>query len=160
TWGQYVTRMDTDAAYLAGLGENVTDLGQLFSFEILQANGLSPVSTLVRTTDMGVPAPGLSLTVDRVFSNSIISRNQVGPFGEGWWWSDGWQRTLSVLGDGTVVISDGIGSQRRFQPDLRGGYFDQPGDHATLTKPAIGGYTLTETSGLVTAFRPDGTIDY
>ena len=84
---------------------------------------------------------------DRVFSNSIISRNQVGPFGRGWWWSDGWQRTLSVLSDGTVVITDGDGSQRRFQPDLRGGYFDQPGDHATLASLGGGGYTLTEADG-------------
>jgi YD repeat-containing protein len=65
-----------------------------------------------------------------------------------------------MASDGTVVISDGDGSQRRFQPDVRGGYFDQPGDHATLTKLANGGYTLIETNGLVTAFRPDGTIDY
>jgi RHS repeat-associated protein len=168
TWGQYVTRMDADASYLADLGETVTDLGQLFEFEILQANGLSPVSTLATTTDMSVPAPGLSLTVDRVFSNSTISRNQAGPFGLGWSWSDGWQRTLSVQNDGTVgvqgygtvVIADADGSQRRFQPDLRGGYFDQPDDHATLTKLASGGYTLSETDGRVTAFRPEGTIDY
>jgi RHS repeat-associated protein len=160
TWGRYVTRMDADAAYLAGLGENVTDLSKLFGFEILQANGLSPVSTLVATTDLSVPAPGLSLAVDRVFSNSIISRNQIGPFGLGWWWSDGWQRTLSVQGDGTVVIGDGDGSQRRFQPDVRGGYFDQAGDHATLAQLTGGGYSLTETTGLITAFRPDGAIDY
>jgi RHS repeat-associated protein len=160
TWGQYVARMDADASYLAGLGEKVTDLGQLFSFEILRANGFSPVPTLATPTDMSVPAPGLSLSVVRVFSNSIISRDQVGPFGMGWWWSDGWQRTLSVASDGTVTISDGNGSQRRFQPDLRGGYFGQEGDHATLTQLASGGYTVTETSGRVTAFRPDGAIDY
>ncbi len=160
TWGQYVTRMDADAAYLDGLGENVTDSGQLFGFEILQANGFSPVTTLVTATDMSVPAPGLSLAVDRVFSNSIISRNQAGPFGLGWWWADGWQRNLSVSSDGTVVISDGDGSQRRFQPDLRSGYFDQPGDDATLTKLASGAYTVNEPNGLVTAFRPDGKVDY
>jgi RHS repeat-associated protein len=160
TWGQYLTRMDTDASYLASLGENVTDLSRLFSFEILQANGFSPVSTLVTATDMSVPAPGLALSVNRVVSDSIISRNQVGPFGLGWWWSDGWQRTLSVQSDGTVVIADGDGSQRRFQPDSRGGYFDQPGDHATLTKLSTGGYALTDTNGVTTAFRSDGRVDY
>jgi RHS repeat-associated protein len=160
TWGQYVIRMDADATYLAGLGADVTDLGRLFSFEILQANGFSPVTTLATGHDLGVTAPGLALTVDRAFPNAIIGRNQVGPFGLGWWWADGWQQTLSVASDGTVVISDSDGSQRRFQPDLRGGYLDQPGDHATLTKLAGGGYTLTHLDGLVTAFRPDGKVDY
>jgi RHS repeat-associated protein len=160
TWGHYVARMDADAAYLASLGETVTDLSRLFGFEILQANGFSPVPTLVATTDISVPAPGLSLIVNRVFSNSIISRNQVGPFGMGWSWAEGWQRTLSVQSDGTVAISDGDGSQRRFQPDSRGGYFDAPGDHATLTKLDGGGYAVTETGGFVTAFRLDGKVNY
>jgi RHS repeat-associated protein len=160
TWGQYVTRMDADAAYLAGLGEKVTDLSKLFGSEILQANGLSPLGNLASATDASVAAPGLALSVDRVFSTSIIARNQVGPFGAGWWWSHGWQRTLSVQSDGTVVIADGDGTQRRFQPDQRGGYFDQPGDHATLTKLASGGYTVTETDGLVTSFDPAGQVDY
>jgi len=160
TWGQYVARMDVDSTYLASLGENVTDLSQLFEFEIRLANGFSPVSTVVSATDMTVPAPGLSLAVDRVSTNSIIGRNQMGPFGQGWWWADGWQRTLSVQGDGTVMIADGDGSQRRFEPDSRGGYFDQPGDHATLTKLNNGGYALTETNGVTTAFRSDGNVDY
>jgi RHS repeat-associated protein len=160
TWGQYVTRMDADAAYLAGLGETVTDLSRLLVFEIQEANGFSPVRDLVAAADASLPAPGLSLNVDRTFSNSMIGRNQIGPFGRGWWWSDGWQRTLSVLGNGTVVISDGNGLQHRFQPDQRGGYFDQPGDHATLTQLATGVYTLTETNGLVTTCRSDGTIEY
>jgi YD repeat-containing protein len=159
TWGQYVTRIDADASYLTGLGEKVTDLGPLFGFEVQQANGLSPRSHLAVALDAAVPAPGLSLTVNRVFSNSVIGRNQAGPFGLGWWWADGWDQTLSVSNDGTVMVADGDGSQRRFQPDLRGGYFAPEGDHATLTRLAGGGYTLTETNGLVTAFRPDGKVD-
>jgi RHS repeat-associated protein len=160
TWGQYVTRMDADAAFLASVGDNVTDLSQLFTFEVQLADGLSPVSTPAAASDASVPSPGLSLSVDRVFSNSITSRYQTGPFGQGWWWVDGWQQRLSVESDGTVVIADGDGSERRFQPDLRGGFFDDPGDHATLTQLTSGGYILTETHGLVTGFRSDGAIDY
>jgi len=52
------------------------------------------------------------------------------------------------------------GSLRRFQPDSRGGYFDQPGDHGTLAAAAGGGYTLTELDGQVTAYNADGTLAY
>src|SRR5205807_1497296 len=112
------------------------------------------------TVDAEVPEPGISPVMSRVFVNSIIGRYQVGPFGRGWSWAGGWRRTLSVLGDGTVTISGPGGAQRRFQPDRRGGFFNQAGDHATLTPVANGGFTLAESNGLVTAFRPDGAIDY
>jgi len=65
-----------------------------------------------------------------------------------------------VASDGTVVITSGDGMKREFQPDVRGGYFDQPGDFATFSPIAGADYLLQETDGLVTAFRPDGKIDY
>ena len=46
TWGGFVQRLDNDASYLGHLGEKVTDLSQLWSFEIQQANGFSPMQTL------------------------------------------------------------------------------------------------------------------
>jgi RHS repeat-associated protein len=58
------------------------------------------------------------------------------------------------------VIADGSGSERRFQPDRRGGFFDQPGDHGMLIAGPGGTFTLHELNGLVTAFRADGKIDY
>ena len=75
TEGAYIQRLDADAAYLGGLGENVTDTGQLFAFELEQAAGLSPVKTLTSVTDVSIPAPGLSLSIDRSFPNSILGRN-------------------------------------------------------------------------------------
>ncbi len=151
----------TSSGTTAGSGFEAADPDLLLGFEVELANGLSPVTTLSSITDATVSAPGLPLDISRVFSNSITSRYQLGPFGRGWWWSDGWQRTLSVLDDGTVVIADGNGSQRRFQPDSRGGgYIDDPGDHGILTILGAGSYALTETDGTVTAFRADGKIDY
>jgi RHS repeat-associated protein len=160
TWGQYVARMDDDAAYLGSLGENVTDLSQLFEFEIQQANGFSPVDPLASAVDLAGPAPGLPLIVDRQFTDSITGRHQLGPFGRGWSWLDSWDQTVSASSDGTVVVASGDGSQRRYQPDSRGGYFDEPGDDVTLRKLASGVYTVTEPNGLVTAFRADGKVDY
>src|SRR5262249_48663056 len=151
---------DADAQYLAALGENVTDIGQLFAFEEAQANGLNLLPRLASAEDMQVPAPGLPLSVSRTFTNSIIGRYHEGPFGRGWSWDEGWDRTLTVLPDGTVSITDGEGAERRFQPDRRGGFFAQPGDHASLTSQGAGVYTLQDLDGLLTAFNADGTVHY
>src|SRR5262249_37712301 len=96
TWGEFVQRMDDDAAYLGHLGEKVTDLSQLWAFEIQQANGFSPVQTLSSTVDMSVPTPGPALTLERALPNAIAARYQMGPFGLGWEWTADWRRVLSV----------------------------------------------------------------
>ena len=72
-------KLDADAQYLHGLGETVTDIGQLFGFEVQQADGYSPLSSLASATDAQVAAPGLGLSFARTFQPSIISRNQFGP---------------------------------------------------------------------------------
>ena len=94
TWGSYVHKLDGDAVYLAGLGEPVTDVGQLFRFEVAQANGFSPVATLASSTDARVATPGLSLDFSRSFSPGILARNRFGRFG--WGWSDSWETSLSA----------------------------------------------------------------
>jgi RHS repeat-associated protein len=160
TWGAYVQRLDADAQYLASIGENVTDLNQLFAFEVQQGNGDSPVTTLAAATDAQVATPGLALDFMRSFAPGIIARNQFGPFG--WGWSDSWQTSAATLSDGTVVVAIPGGVSRVFQPDSRpgGGYFAEPGDHGILYALAGGGYTLTEADGQVTAYNPDGTFNY
>jgi YD repeat-containing protein len=159
TWGAFVQRMDNDASYLGHLGEKVTDLSQLWSFEVQQADGFTALRTLHNDTDASVPTPGPALAVHRVFFNSIQARNQMDPFGWGWEWTDGWQRVLSVA-NGTVIITNPDGSQRLFLQDSRGGYFDEPGDKATLTAVSGGGFTLQEANGSITGFNPNGTVAY
>ncbi len=52
-------RLDNDATYLGHLGENVTDLSQLWSFEVQQANGFSPVQhALLATSTLRSPPSG------------------------------------------------------------------------------------------------------
>ncbi len=160
TWGDFVAILDSDAAYLGRLGADVTDVSQLWSFALQQALGFSPVSTLSSVTDDSVDAPGFAITFSRTYANSIIGRNEVGPLGLGWTLDGGWQDTLSVQSDGTVIVSEPDGLQREFQPDTRGGYFDQTGDYGVLTANADGSFSLRELDGSVTGFNADGTVAY
>ncbi len=50
TWGQYVQTLDNDSAYLAGIGDPSSDLGQLLAFEIEEANDVYTPQTLVSLT--------------------------------------------------------------------------------------------------------------
>ena len=85
----------------------------------------------------------------------------MGPLGMGWSLDGGWQRTLTKLSDGTVVVADTGGAIRRFQPDSRNGnYFDQPGDHGVLIANSDGTFSLRETDGTLTHFLASGQVDY
>ncbi len=46
TFGDYVKMLDDEAMYLGQFGEDVTDVGQLWNFAVMQADGLSPVPQL------------------------------------------------------------------------------------------------------------------
>src|SRR5262249_16681608 len=104
TWGRFVAQLDANAAYLAQLGENVSDTGWLWSFAIQQADGLSPDPVLGPAVDAQVAAPGLSLSFQRAFLPTLSGRYQPGPLGWGWMLTGGWQRTLILAADGTVTI--------------------------------------------------------
>ena len=159
TWGEFITRLGQDAAYLGRLGEHVTDAVQLLAFENAQANGAGLYPELASAVDAQVASPGLQLTFSRAFTNSISGRYQLGALGRGWAEKDGWQSTLTVRSDGTVLIQNADGAQRQFQPDSRGGYFAEAGDHGVLTAGG-GAFAVRELNGLVTAFRADGKVDY
>ena len=160
TMGDYVTTLDSEAAYLGQLGENVTDVGQLWSFLLTQANGLSPTIELDSNTDIDLSVPGnVSLDFARVYLEPISTRDTVGPLGFGW--SDNWEYSLAVATDGTVTVTMPTGEQRIFQPDSRGSdYFSLPGDNGILTQGAGDTYTLQETNGQIEAFNANGTLNF
>jgi RHS repeat-associated protein len=160
TWGDYVTMLDDEANYLGQLGEDVTDVSQLWSFAMMQADGLTPAPVLDSETDIDMAVPGqLSLDFSRVYQEPLSSRDAIGPLGYGW--SDDLQYSLSVASDGTVTVTMPTGEQRTFQPDSRGSdYFDQPGDYGILTEGSGGTFSLQETNGQIEVFNANGTLDY
>jgi RHS repeat-associated protein len=162
TWGDYVRMLDDNAAYLARLGESVTDARQLFGFELEQAQGLTPVRSLTSATDAAMTTPGLGLSFGRVYTNSIAAHYQTGPFGLGWYTP--WQDVLQQQPDGTLYVVGPGGAERRFEPGRGaptvGGYLSLPGDHGVLTGDGSGGFLLTEPDGTARDFRPDGKLNY
>ena len=147
-----------NAAYLGRLGQQVSDVSQLLSFEFMQADGLSPISYLASGIDAWAESAGLPLNFGRTFPQTISQRYETGPLGRGW--SHNWDFSLDETDDGTVTIAGPGGTRRVFEPDIRGGYFSQSGDHATLTDLGAGAFSVRERDGLLTVFRSDGKLDY
>ena len=125
TDGQYVATLDANAAYLGGLGENVTDIGKLLEFMYLQAdNALGPVNQLASVVDASLPLPGgNAMSFSRDYDIPIASRDAVGILGYGW--SADYQSKLSFNADGSIDLMLGVGGvSATFDPDTRnGGYF-------------------------------------
>ncbi len=157
-WGGYVTMLDNNASYLGRLGLDVVDVGKLLAFQFMQADGLCPLQTLASSLDASVPAPGSPLTFSRSYGERISQRYALGPFGRGW--SHNWQYSLQQGSDGTITVFGPGGSRRLFQPDTRGGYFNQAGDYGTLGPAGGGAFTLTEKTGLLYYYRSDGKLGY
>lgn len=161
TWGDYVRMLNDNAAYLGRLGLHVTDVGELFNFELLQAAGLHPIDTVAESLDSAVEAPGLGLGFGRSYANSPLAWHQVGLFGRGW--HAPWEQRLVVESDLSVYVTGAGGSQRRFQRDkslaaVR--YAGAPGDNGVVTRRPDGTFELREADGLLRRFRADGRIDY
>ena len=162
SWSAYTSALTTDLNYLEGLGETVTDSGQLWAFIVQQAIGFSPIQQIGQAVDAQLPTPGLSLEFTRSFAPSIVGRNQNGPLGYGW--SDNWRISLSVESNGTVVVSEPGDAQRTFTPTGNGAYLAEPGDYGVLTALPNGVFSLQEKDGTLTEFNPvsngQATLDY
>jgi hypothetical protein len=159
TWGGYVTMLDNNSSYLGRLGLNVADISKLLAFQLMQADGLSPLRTLASSVDASVPTPGLPLTFSRSFGERISQRYAFGALGRGW--SHNWQYSLQQGSDGTVTIFGPGGLQRVFLPNTQsGGYWAQAGDYGTLAAGGGGTFTLTEKTGLQYSYAANGTLSY
>jgi hypothetical protein len=103
TWGGYVRTLAENANYLHSVGQDVTDVSTLWSFEIAQATAaLSPYGALAGATDAYSRAPGMSLVFSRVYGQSIEARYEIGPLGRGW--GHNWDLRVEVLSDGNVIL--------------------------------------------------------
>ncbi|MCC6511703.1 MAG: hypothetical protein IT423_21565, partial [Pirellulaceae bacterium] len=160
TWGDYVRSLSAQAEYLGRLGVQVNSVTQLWPFLVQQAVGLTPIASLSSVIDGRIQLPGNDLILERSFAPTLVGRNRMGLFGWGWKLNGIWENTLAVENDtGILVVTDSNGTQRRFQPDVRGGIFAEPGDYAVL-KQDDAGYLLREKSGELTHYRTDGRFDY
>ncbi len=160
SWGSYVQTLSDNAKYLDRLGRKVVDIAQLFAFEMMQINGLSPVQILTQSVDALVQAPGLPLVVERSFGASAYSRGYVGMFGQGWW--SPWETNLFLQTNGTVVLSHSPDYVRQFHPDSRqdGAFFSSEFDGGILTRLETGEYQLQELDGRRYGFNAEGRILY
>ena len=189
TWGSYIAMLNDNAAYLGRLGHRVTsagefveiqrgstrdltpsagrvvDVAELFAFELMQATGLHPVSTLASSVDAAVEAPGLELSFGRYAINSILGRYDTGSFGRGW--HTPWDERLVLPGDSiydkSVYITGPAGSRRLFRAMSNGftnPVFSEPGDRGQMTRNADGSYDLREAGGLLRRFNTDGRLGY
>ncbi|MHC5595393.1 MAG: putative Ig domain-containing protein [Nostoc sp.] len=155
TVGQFQTVMSENANYLSQLGEPTNDLSRLFAFEWKQAANTLTNVDLVSTTDLVDAAPGLSLTFNRTFHESIAERYNLGSLGRGW--ASQWDLRATTDSKGNVVIRSVGDLQRVFEKQTDGSYLEVDG--ATLTINS-GEYRLRETNGLVSLFGTDGKLSY
>ena len=152
--------LDNEASYLGRLGETVTDVSQLWSFAVMQADGLSPTPSGWRHR----PRRGGPGAVVAGFQPGLPGADQrrdtLGPLGYGW------TRRLAVF------AVRGLRRHRHRDHALgRPSASSSPTAAAatTSTSPATtasspkgpgGTFTLQETDGQIEAFNANGTLDY
>ncbi|NJL69948.1 MAG: RHS repeat protein, partial [Microcoleus sp. SM1_3_4] len=155
TYGQFQAVMAENANYLSQLGQTTSNLSRLYAFEWKQAaNTLTNVG-LISATDVVDVAPGLSLTFNRTFSQSIAERYNLGTLGRGW--SNQWDLRATTETNGNVVIRSVGDLQRFFEKQTDGALTEDGG--ATLTMNN-GEYRLKEANGIVSLFGSDGKLNY
>ncbi|MCC7339273.1 MAG: hypothetical protein IT422_29625, partial [Pirellulaceae bacterium] len=161
TWGDYVRMLGENANYLHRLGRQVHDVGELTGFEVQQAIGISPVTTLASATDVNVLSPGLNIQFQRSYRPSLASRNEIGPLGYGWSWDSVWEQRLDRRSDGTLIISRADGLQRVFQPDSRTSrkFLAAPGDQGIVSQLSGGRFSITESDGTRIQFNASGQVE-
>ncbi len=159
TWGAFVSALDANAAYLGGLGENVTDVNTLWGFMYSQADdSLGPVEHLQTVFDTSVPLPnGGSLSFWRNYHLAISGRYVSGILGTGW--SVPYQSQLVVESSGDVELLTVGENPDVFQKDTRGGFFDD-GDGNSLALTNFGQYTITAPDGESDTYGSNGLETY
>ncbi|BFM39775.1 Calx-beta domain-containing protein [Synechocystis sp. LKSZ1] len=151
TAGQFQTVLAENATYLSQLGQRTNNVTQLYNFELKQANAALISSPLVSSIDSLDPAPGLSLTFNRVFYQSLTERYNLGTLGRGW--STEWDLRVTTDSDGNILIRNVGDLLRFFAKQGDGTYLDNQGNRITLSN---GQYRLKEANGVIFTFANDG----
>lgn len=103
-------------------------------------------------TDARVPAPGVPLTVGRVYSSDNAD---TGALGKGWQLP--WETRLSVRSDGDVVLI-GEGGARHTYTKKSGGAYATPGQARSTLSADGSGYRLTTADHRVYSFTSEGRL--
>jgi RHS repeat-associated protein len=157
TWGQYLQTLDNDAFYLASIGEPTNDLNNLLSFEIEKADAELPSQTLATVLADALPAPGLPLTFQQSFQQSINGRYTQGVLGFGW--TTNWDIAATTLSNGDVTIeNDGTSAYYSLQPG--GSFAPQPGAEGSSLTASGGAYRLVGVNSTIIQFNANGTLNY
>ena len=157
SWGEYQAMLADNATYLSQLGEYVSEVGRLFSFELSQATNALHIQSLTSTVDAWWAAPGVNLSFGRVFAQPIHSRFELGSLGYGW--SHNWDYGATTDEDGNARISGPGGTARYFTLQTDGSFAPATGDYAELTLEGDL-FRLEEPGGTVYSFRADGRLGY
>jgi RHS repeat-associated protein len=90
-------------------------------------------------------------------SGAITARYALGAFGRGVPDFTGLMAARDASGNVGILFASTV---RLFTLQSGGTYLAQPGDYGTLTVASNGEYLVREKDGTITAFRPDGHLDY
>lgn len=159
-WGSYLAAIDQNAVYLSQIGVHMEEIEPLLSFELRQADALSPIHTLASATDAAVAGPGLGLRFSRFYPQPISRRYELGPLGRGW--KHEWQWSLRKESDGTVRIIDPSDTPEIFQPDSREpDRFIAVHEGGRSLRPLTpDDYELKALDGTIMVFDVGGTLEY
>ncbi len=142
------------ATELAQAGQPTNDLSALIGFELLQATGSLTGTTLSKSVDIAAGSSPFSLSLVRTYSGTLLDRNAVGGFGQGW--ATNYDMRAVTDAQGNVFVQS-PGTLHVFTLQADGRYAAQAGDAATLT--ASGGlYRMKDGSGTTEQFRADGKL--
>ncbi len=157
TQGSLDAALQADAIYLAQVGDPVTSEGDLMNFELEKAEDAAPMPTLTSAVDASFAEPGLPLTFERSFQQPLGYRNQLGSLGYGW--TSNWNIAATTGQNGNVYIQQGALTSE-FVLNANKSYQSPSGNKQEVLTLANGSYALTGSNGSVTAFLPDGLVNY
>ena len=157
TWGQYVQTVDSDSAYLAGIGDPTTDVSLLLSFEVEKANAAYFAQALTSVTAADLPAPGMNLTFVQSYQASISGRYTDGVLGYGW--TTNWDISATTMTNGDVLIND-AGTSAYFSVQPNGSFVPEAGDEGMTLTSVGGAYQLVASDGTTYMFSVNGGLDY
>src|SRR5262249_36973269 len=132
-----------------------SDVLQLVAFEIQKADAAYTAGTLATVTAVNLPAPGMNLTLQQSYLQSIAGRYFQGILGLGW--ATNWDISAGTAGSGGAVIHMNGADYYFFrQPD--GTFQPEAGEQGNLLTFSSGAYRLVEPHGTVYQFNANGTL--